>query len=221
MQREFEEERAKLRKEVEDAKAALRDSLNELSMASSLSSSMASSPSFIRASSHQRPASLRGASVLEADAVKNARAADTLRRITHDPGFNVADVDLEKTVQDLISPAIVPQELFVERMVVKGYFEKLGDFHKAWRNRWFVFSLLNMNITYFENESERKIKGHICFKDIVHAVLQPPAPGAPDKRFGFLIVTDKRTYKLRGDSEVAARVFAKIISLVAFGTEAS
>lgn len=94
----------------------------------------------------------------------------------------------------------MPHDIFVSRLVAKGFLTKQGEKRKSWKLRWFVLDLTSQTLSYFADErSKAKKQGEIPLRNLCRAVM--PAREEARANNTLLVVTDTRTYHMHAPNE--------------------
>ena len=140
-------------------------------------------------------------------------ARTTLRRLAREKAFSKLDVNFLTLAQELMHPQPVPPEVLVERIDVAGYLWKKGDVRRNWKRRFFVLSLEERSLAYFTDAEQHTLKG-IIYLDQIRSVPEPDDAESRGK-FAFLIVTPDRTYPVRAESALAAKMWVSLLAPMA------
>ncbi|ELP90175.1 hypothetical protein EIN_406390 [Entamoeba invadens IP1] len=85
---------------------------------------------------------------------------------------------------------------------VRGWVTKQGGGHKSWKKRWFQTTPRNpFRLDYYTNDSCTTLKGHIDMSQVTDMITTRNKDKDGSMRYGFQLVTEKRTWKLIVDGE--------------------
>ncbi|KAL7716960.1 Variant sh3 domain containing protein [Entamoeba marina] len=102
---------------------------------------------------------------------------------------------------------------------VRGWVTKQGGSHKSWKKRWFQTTpRFPFRLDYYTNDSCTNLKGHIVMSDVTDMITTRSRDKDDNLRYGFQLVTEKRTWKLivegEEDGEYWRESFRKLINHV-------
>ena len=86
---------------------------------------------------------------------------------------------------------------------------------KTWNRRWFVFDRQCHSLLYYQDKTETKLRGCICFQSIVEVYvdhLQSTSFRAPEPREAtFIVKTFERPYYLVAPTVELMRIWVDVI----------
>ncbi|EDR23222.1 hypothetical protein EDI_255140 [Entamoeba dispar SAW760] len=102
---------------------------------------------------------------------------------------------------------------------IRGWVTKQGGSHKSWKKRWFQTTPRNpFRLDYYTNDSCSSLKGHIDMSQVTDMITTRNKDKDGSMRYGFQLVTEKRTWKLivegEEDGEYWKDSFRKLINQV-------
>jgi myosin heavy subunit len=105
----------------------------------------------------------------------------------------------------------LPQVEVSDDGVCSGFLIKQGEVVKNWKKRFFVFSPSYRTFTYFNDHTQKSMKGIIYF-DAIQSIWCDAYDGDASWMHKFYIKTHQRTYNIRAQTHNVMRVWLDILS---------
>lgn len=137
-----------------------------------------------------------------------------------DADFRRKEFDIKERLKQLGVTETSPY-VRVEGRTAQGMLQKLGQFRKNWRQRWFIVDLDNMMLRYQTSETSRAEKAVIPISEVVR-VFKPRTssftghhgPDLSKHQNLFMIETLPRTYCLEAPSPEACQLWLAILGIL-------
>lgn len=91
---------------------------------------------------------------------------------------------------------------------IRGWITKQGGSHKSWKKRWIQTTPRNpFRLDYYTNDSCSTLKGHIDMSGVTDMITTRSKDKDDKMRYGFQLVTEKRTWKIIVEGETDGEYF--------------
>jgi hypothetical protein len=151
-----------------------------------------------------------------AEAIEAQRQAEIARKkelfeLSNYLGYSF---DLSKWVRHFLKGDVTSPEVTIEGNELRGKVSKTGSVNKGWKLRFFVLSMEDKALHYYESEATKRSKGSIKGSEILR-VFAPTTSSGNKTPFAFLIETPERTYFCKTNSTDATRIWVAALSVFA------
>lgn len=94
----------------------------------------------------------------------------------------------------------------------RGFLVKLGRRFHLWHRRWFVFDRQRRSVSYYSDETERRVRGCILFGSIENVFVDHLRKvRSPSPKLTFCLKTTAKTLVLMAPSAEAMRIWIDVL----------
>eukprot|EP00047_Mylnosiga_fluctuans_P024126 m.153715 g.153715 ORF g.153715 m.153715 type:complete len:1104 (+) comp9783_c1_seq15:111-3422(+) len=106
---------------------------------------------------------------------------------------------------------VTTSEVTLDARSIKGPVSKTGLINKAWKQRFFILSMDDKILRYYESDKAKKENGALRGEEIVRVIVAPQT--SSKTKNVFMIETIERTYFFKTNTEEAARLWMAALSV--------